>query len=458
MSAHAGEGGIVFPGSVSENIGGSMRAKFGPGSISSAPGGTVMLNSQTSAIMPADTGKSGRAATERISMARPRYQNGSLVVRGKPKRYVLRWREDIIKLDGTIDRIQHAETIGLVAQIKRQQALEILQARVSAVSQEQHRPKVTVTLAGFVRAEWKPNAGLALRKSSMRIYSYQLERHILPAFGELSVCDIGVAHIEACLSRLKQKGHATSTLRSVRATFATVLRSAVQRGYLEKNPAHGVVIREGDSKKEWRFYSADQVRMLLSVLTEPCASVVAIAVLTGLRIGEILGLRWKRIDLLGATLEVAENYSSGEFGSPKTKSSRRVIPISSALQRVLEDHRARVNPASPEELVFQTPKGTPLSDKNLYNRELAPACDRIGQPRVSWHSFRHTHQTLLHDSGASLKTSQELLGHSDLETTLNVYTHTIPASHRKAVERVGGVLFSDVLSSEAEAAPRGRVN
>jgi integrase len=237
-----------------------------------------------------------------------------------------------------------------------------------------------------------------------------------------------------------------------------VFRSAAERGYLEKNPAHGVVIREGDSKKERRFYSADQVRMLLSVLTEPCASVVAVAVLTGMRIGEILALRWKRFDLLGATLEVAENYSSGEFGSPKTKSSRRVIPVSSALRRVLETHRARMNPTSPEELVFQTPKGTPLSDKNLYNRELAPACDRIGQPRVSWHSFRHTHQTLLHDSGASLKTSQELLGHSDLETTLNVYTHTVPDSQRQAVERVAGVLFSDVLSSEAEAAPRGRVN
>jgi len=118
----------------------------------------------------------------------------------------------------------------------------------------------------------------------MRIYSYQLEKHILPTLGEFPVRNIGVAQIEACLSRLKQKGHATSTLRSVRATFATVLRSAVKRGHLEKNPAHGIVIREGDSKKERRFYSVDQVRMLLGVLTEPCASVVAVAVLTGIRI------------------------------------------------------------------------------------------------------------------------------------------------------------------------------
>ena len=225
-------------------------------------------------------------------MARPRYQSGCLAIRGKRrKRYVIRWREDVAKPDGSVVRIRRAETIGFVSQMKRQRALEVLQSRVSAVSQQRCRPMVTVTLSDFVRAEWKPNAVLALKNSSMRIYSYQLERHILPTLGELPVRDLGIAHVEACLSKLKQKGHASSTLRSVRATFATVLRSAVKRGYLERNPAHGVVIREGDSKKERRFYSADQVRMLLSVLTEPCASVVAVAVLTGMRIGEILALR-----------------------------------------------------------------------------------------------------------------------------------------------------------------------
>jgi integrase len=391
-------------------------------------------------------------------MARPRYQNGSLVVRGKPKRYVLRWREDVVNGDGTIERIQHAETIGFVSQIKKQQALEILQARVSAAGQLQRRPKATMTLSEFVRAEWKPNAELALRKSSMRIYSFNLDNHVLPAFGDLPIYDLGVAHVEACLSKLKQKGHATSTLRSVRATFSTVLQSAVKRGHIEKNHAHGVCIREADSKKERRFYSLAQVRSLLNELPEPCASVVTVAVLTGMRIGEILALRWKRIDLLGATLEVAENYSSGQFGPPKTKSSRRVIPISSALRRVLEAQRARRAPETGEDLVFRTVKGTPLNDKNLYNRELAPTCDRIKQPRVSWHSFRHTHATLLHANGETLKTAQALLGHSDLETTLNVYTNTVSDSQRKAVERVAGVLFSDVLSSTSAVTPGGRPN
>lgn len=393
-------------------------------------------------------------------MARPRYQKGSLVVRGKPKRYVLRWKEDVAKADGTVERIQRAETIGFVSQITKLQALEILQARVNAAGQQRRQPQVTMTLSEFVRAEWKPNAALTLKKSSMRHYSFNLDNHILPTYGELPMRDVGVAQIESCLSRLRQKGHATSTLRSVRATFSTVLESAVKRGFLEKNFAHGIRIRETDSKKEPRFYSLEQVRLLLGVLAEPCASVVSIAVLTGLRIGEILALRWKRIDLRGATLEVAESYNSstGEFGTPKTKKSHRVIPISAALVRVLECHRARMNPRNPEELVFQTPKGTPLNDKNLYNRELAPACDRIGQPRVSWHSFRHTHATLLHANGASLKTAQDLLGHEDPETTLKVYTHSVSDSQRNAVERVAEVLFSNFLSPDAVAVQRGRLN
>jgi integrase len=144
--------------------------------------------------------------------------------------------------------------------------------------------------------------------------------------------------------------------------------------------------------------------------------IVSIAVLTGLRIGEILGLRWKRIDLLHSMMEVAETYSSGEFGPPKTRSSRRTIPISSSLVEIFK--RLRPLSCEPETLVFTTAKGTPLNSKNLYNRELAPASDAIGLPRVSWHSFRHTHATLLHESGESLKTAQALLGHSDLETTL----------------------------------------
>jgi integrase len=211
---------------------------------------------------------------------------------------------------------------------------------------------------------------------------------------------------------LRRKGDTGSTLRGVRATVSTVLQTAVEHGYLDRNPAHGIRLRGTGGKGRASVYGPAEIQKLLPRLSEPCRTVVLIAVLTGLRIGEILALRWKRVDLLRRTIEVAETFSDGEFGSPKTRSSRRVIPMGESLAKVLEAHKSRSTRTTSEDLVFTTPKGTPLSSKNLYNRALAPACDEIERPRVSWHSFRHTHATLLAESGESMKTAQALLGHS----------------------------------------------
>jgi integrase len=313
--------------------------------------------------------------------------------------------------------------------------------RLAAAKRQHRQPAIVMPFSRFFETEWKPNARLRLRNSSMRIYEYNLEKHVLPGFGEVPVRDLSRGHIESCLSSLRQEGYAVSTLRSVRAALSTVLEAAVSRQLISDNPAHGLRIREADSKPERRFYRQADIRRLLEKLDEPCRSVVVIAVLTGLRIGEILALRWKRVDLLNQALEVAETFSSGEFGPPKTRSSRRVIPMSATLVGTLK--HLRPTGCNPESLVFSTRGGVPLNPKNLYNRQLAPACDRIKLPRISWHSFRHTHATLLHETGESLKTAQALLGHSDLETTLAVYTHVVPDSQRRAVERVAGVLDLD---------------
>lgn len=363
----------------------------------------------------------------------------------------------MVQPDGSVKRVLRAETVGPVGVVTRQQARSILQQRLRRATEGQYRPRGLMTVSDFVRLEWRPNAALALKKSTVRYYDHQLERHILPAFGSSPVSELNRTGIETVLSALRQKGHASGTLRGVRATFSTVLQTAVERGYVERNVAHGIRIRSTGVKLERRFYPPAQIQQLLPELQEPCRTIVQVAVLTGLRIGEILALRWKRINLLRGTLEVAETFSDGQFGSPKTRSSHRVIPISSVLQNVFAAHHSRGAQCGPEGLVFATRSGTPLSSKNLYNRELAPACDRIKQLRVSWHSFRHTHATLLTEFGESIKTAQSLLGHSDLGTTLNTYAHVIPDSQRRAVERVSEVLFSSVLKL-GEKVEEGKIN
>jgi len=186
---------------------------------------------------------------------------------------------------------------------------------------------------------------------------------------------------------------------------------------------------------------------LLASLPEPCRTIVLVAVLAGTRIGEILALRWKRLDLLRGSILIRETISEGLFGSPKTKSSRRDVPMSVPVREALQVQRIRSRQTGPEDLVFATRKQTPLNPKNLLRRDLRPTCIALGLPLITWHSFRHTHATLLSETGESLRTAQAILGHSDIETTLNVYTHAIPESQRRAVDKIAGILFADVRNN-----------
>jgi integrase len=391
-----------------------------------------------------DARKCGRAYGKG-KMARPRYQDGSLFIRGKRcKVWVARWREDLIREDGSLHRTQRTVVLGSVTDLSRREARSLLQKRVSEINQGQHRARPIMTFEKFAKDHWQPGTVLALKPSSARIYQFNLDRYVIPTLGTLRLCDVSRATIQNLLLVFKRKGYSTSTLHGIRVTVSKVLQTAVESGYLERNPAHGIQIGDRQSKKPRAFLTPSQVKSVLAKLTEPCRTVVLTAVLTGMRIGEILALRWNRLDFLRGNIEVSETYSDGQFGSPKTRSSRRVIPMSSALCRVLESYRVACIHRELEDLVFCTSKGTPLSSKNLYNRALAPACDKLSLPRVSWHSFRHANATLMGEVGESIKTAQSILGHSDLETTLNTYMHAIPDSQRRAVERVAGVLFPDV--------------
>jgi len=406
----------------------------------------------------ANARKCGRANGKDV-MARPRYQDGSLFIRGKrTKMWIARWREDVIRGDGTLNRTQRTVVLGALNEVSKREARALLQKRVSEINQGRHRPRPVMTLEKFAREQWQPSALLALKPSSAAYYNFQLDKHILPALGSCRLCDVNRAAIQQFLLERKRKGYSSSTVHGIHTTLAKVLQAAVEQGYLETNPARAIQIGEREPKRERKLLSPAQVQTLLENLAEPCRTVVLTAVLTGMRIGEILALRWKRLDFLRASIQIAESFSNGQFGTPKTRSSRRVIPMSAALRDAIVAHKLHCQWTRPDDPVFATPKGTPLSPKNLYNRVLAPTCDHIGLPRVSWHSFRHINATLLGEVGESVKTAQAILGHSNLETTLNTYMHVIPDSQRRAVERVAGVLFPDVPKSAPAPNEVGRVN
>ena len=246
------------------------------------------------------------------------------------------------------------------------------------------------------------------------------------------------------LAGKRQEGYAGATVHSMRTTLSKVLQSAVDWNYLEENPAHGIRIGDRAPVRERKFLGPNQIRQLVDALAELCRTLVLLAVASGMRIGELLALRWGNIDFLRRVISIRESFYSGKFGSPKTRCSRRDIPMSEAIERALVDHRARLRNAGPETLVFVSRTQTPVNAKNMLRRVLQPTCKKLGLPPASWHSFRHSHATLLSEAVESIKTAQAVLGHSDLKTTLNIYTHAVSESERRAVERVAEILLPNV--------------
>jgi integrase len=177
---------------------------------------------------------------------------------------------------------------------------------------------------------------------------------------------------------------------------------------------------------------------------EPVRTVVLLAVMTGLRIGEILALRWGRINFVTGTLRVEETCYKGKFGTPKTRASRREVPLTLAVIQALQAHRMGCSNTANEALVFATRHGTPLASNNLRKRQLHPASQRAGLGSIDWHSLRHTHGTLLHELGTPLRVAQAQLGHSHMSTTLQVYTHASGSAQRQAVNQLEDQLFPSV--------------
>ena len=199
--------------------------------------------------------------------------------------------------------------------------------------------------------------------------------------------------------------------------------------------------------------AGDDFRKLLNEVDEPYKAMVELIAATGLRIGELLAVRWRALDLEIGTLAVRESVYEGKFQRPKTHKSRRTIPLGPHAIRSLKAHRDRSTRKSNDDLVFPNRSGEPLRESKLLERVPQPAAEGAGLGRVTWHQFRHIHSSLLNDLRVPVKIAQEQLGHASIQTTLNIYTHVVDASYRAAIEAIEQRLFPAVPKSQKADTP-----
>ena len=382
-------------------------------------------------------------------MARRRYQTGCVFKRGKRRKvWVARWREDVLCEDGKVGRILRSVVLGSVADLPTRKDAQVrLDEELRAVNQGTVRPESSMLFGTFAEEQWKTLVLPTLKLSTQHGYKTVLAKHLLPYWRDWRLRDIGRQDVQQWVADRFRRKLGWQTVRNAWTLLSGILETAVEYGYLSMNPARGVKFPEKELKEAPVLFTAEDFVKLLEQLDEPYRTMARLIALTGLRIGELLAVRWRCLDLEIGTLSVRESVYEGKFQSPKTRKSRRTMPLGPQIIVWLREHRLRAKRTESDDLVFGNRKGQPLRESKLLRNVLQPAAERAGLGRVTWHQFRHIHSSLLNDLRVPVKIAQEQLGHSSISTTLNIYTHVVDASHRKAIEALERELFPSVPKS-----------
>ena len=389
-------------------------------------------------------------------MARRRFQTGSIRKRGKRHPiWEIQWWADYLTTDGKVERERESMILGNVADVSLKQARMLATEHLLPLNQGKLTPFATITFADFIGRYFVPNFLPTLKQSTRKRYQTTLNYHLKPAFGQKRLCDISNLDIQTFVLSKFDSGSGWEFCNHLRNLMSKVFACAKKWGHFSgDNPATGVDLPEKVAVREKIALTWEQCQKLLAVLPEPVQTMAQVGIHTGLRVGEILGLRWQDVDFLKREIRIQQAAYRGSIGSPKTKGSKRTLPLPPPLAAALRRHYE----ASPQRdgLVFPTRTGMPFSDCTLLSRFIKPAGKQIGVPWLSWHTFRRTHATLLSHVGASPKEAQAQLGHAHMSTTMDIYTQPIPSHQRAAVERLSQLVTNgDELAATQTEPPLG---
>jgi integrase len=288
----------------------------------------------------------------------------------------------------------------------------------------------------------------------MRARGGVLDNYLLPAFGKCCLRDLTALTLQTYFSKLSvSPNHLPLSHESrdkIRDVLSSALRFAVQHDLLVRNPADSLRIPpdKRGKKRNKPYLTPRQFEELVELIPEPYASMVYVAIYTGLRVSELAGLRWNDIGTDSITID--ERFCRGDWGPPKSEASNATIGVnSSVIERIhgLKELTVQVKAGNavrrykvvkcdgPDDLVFQSVRsGKPLRDNNILVRFIKPAGRKLSLPWVNWRSLRTSHATWLKMAGADVKDAQAQMRHSRSSTTLDIYQQFVPESQKRAVE------------------------
>jgi len=229
-------------------------------------------------------------------------------------------------------------------------------------------------------------------------------------------------------ARVASRGVSQHTVRLALAPVKALLATAFEDGLIRANPSANVRIaiaaREDVDEETTKALTPKQLADLLTVIPSQWLPLIECLALTGMRIGEACSLQWGDVDLAARSVSVKRTVYRGVVSTPRSRYGRRTIPTAPRLHKILSSIRPDA-PAS-DQLVFPSRAGTMLDPKNVLNKVMKPAADKIGAPWAGLHTLRHTFASTCFRNGCNAKQVQLLLGHHSAAFTLETYIHLLP--------------------------------
>lgn len=331
------------------------------------------------------------------------------------------------------DRKERSKTFG--RKIDAQRWLDVMEA-------SKHRGDWVDPAGGQVTfGEWAERVESARqrRPSTAARDAMLLRRHVLPMFEDVPVGRIDTTSIETWIADLVASGLGADSIRKSYGLLRYSLQHAARRHLIVASPCTDDIVLPTLPARQMRFLSPEEVEALADAVGDRWRTMVLTAAYTGLRFGELTGLRRDRVDLLRRTVrvdgQIVEVAGALVDGPPKTRASQRTVTVPTSIAAELERHLAAC-PMDADGLVFAAPGGGPVRRTNWRRRTWVPAVRAsVGEP-CRFHDLRHTHAALLIAGGAHPKVIQQRLGHGSIAVTLDVYGHLFDGLDADAADAI----------------------
>jgi integrase len=291
-----------------------------------------------------------------------------------------------------------------------------------------------------------------VREKTYLDYHGMLRRYVRPSLGEQVLAVMRPLDLQAMYQQMSERGLSARTVRYTHIVLKSAMQQAVQWRLLLENPADGVKVPQ-QPRNEMRALSVDQARTLLkAALATRYGPVLAVALTTGMRPSEYLGLKWQDIDWARQTVSIVRSIRrlNGKwcFSDTKHTRSRRPIKLQSWIVALLRDLQAKASAhdlcSEAHDLVFRTPSGQPINADYLA-KHFRSTLDLAGLPRIRLYDLRHSAATIALAAGVSPKVVSEQLGHTSMAFTLDTYAHVLPHMQDEAAARIEAVLLGQRL-------------